>query len=118
VIFLNSATGFTQEAEFSIDKSVIKFPKTHEGEILEHTFLVENTGNAPLIISDYEVACPCTKLTYPNQPINPGDKAKLKVTFDTSGKYYFQDRAVIVHTNTKTGTHKLRVKVNVIPQDK
>lgn len=117
IIALNSALGFAQEAEFDIDKAVVKFPKTHEGEILKHTFTVENSGDAPLIISKYEVACPCTKLEFPNHPINPGEKAELKLTFDTKGKYYFQDRTILVHTNTKQGIHKLRMKVNVIPKE-
>lgn len=113
---MNSALGFAQEAEFDIDKATVKFPKTNEGEILKHTFVVENTGDAPLIISKYEVACPCTKLTFPNHPINPGDKAELQLTFDTKGKYYFQDRTILVHTNTDQGVHKLRMKVNVVPK--
>ena len=118
IIALSSAPGFAQEAEFDINKAVVKFPKTHEGEVLRHTFVVENTGDAPLIISKYEVACPCTKLTYPDHPINPGDKAELELTFDTKGKYYFQDRTILVHTNTKSGIHKLRMKVNVVPNKK
>jgi hypothetical protein len=117
IIALSSAPGFAQVAEFDIDKAVIKFPKTHEGEVLHHTFVVENTGNAPLIISKYEVACSCTQLTYPDYPIKPGESAELKLTFDTKGKYYFQDRTILVHTNTRNGIHKLRMKVNVIPKE-
>ena len=114
---MSSALGFAQEAEFDIDKAVIKFPKTQEGQILHHTFVVENSGDAPLIISEYEVACPCTKLTLPDHPINPGDIAELELTFDTKGKYYFQDRTILVHTNTSKGIHKLRMKVNVVPSE-
>lgn len=114
---MNSAPGFAQEAEFSIDKATHKFPKTNEGVVLSHTFIVENTGDAPLIISNYEVACSCTKLTYPTKPILPGEKAELVVTFDTKGKYYFQDRTILVQTNAKKEILKLRFKVNVTPAD-
>jgi len=116
IIAFNSAFGFGQMAEFSIKKSTHKFPNTEEGVLLEHYFVIENTGDAPLILSDYKVACTCTKIILPKKPILPGETFKLKLTFDTKGKYYYQDRIIYVKANTKKGTHKLRMKVNVIPE--
>lgn len=114
IIALNSALVFGQEAEFSLEESVHKFPKTKEGTLLEHKFKITNTGNAPLIITDYSVACKCTKAYLPEAPILPGETYYLKVTFDTKGKYDFQDRTVFLKTNTKKGTHSVRFKVRVI----
>lgn len=116
-LILNSALGFAQEAEFFIEKPVHKFPKTYEGVVLEHRFLIENRGNAPLIISDYSVACTCTKAILPKEPILPGGTFELKVIFDTKGKYYFQDRLIKLQTNTKSGEETLRFKVNVVPKN-
>ncbi len=116
IIALNSALGFGQEAEFSFDKAVHKFPKTYEGELLSHDFIISNDGQVPLVISDYHVQCPCTKVILPEEPILPGETFPLKVTFDTSGKYYFQDRTIILKTNSKSGEEKIRIKVNVIPK--
>lgn len=117
IIILNSALAFSQEAEFSLlDKKTIKFPDTEAGKTLEHTFHFKNTGTTPLIIEDYEVACTCTKLTYPKHPILPGQSGELKLSFDTQGKYYFQDRNVLIKMNTKKQTERIRLKVYVIPQ--
>mgnify|MGYP003642175914 CR=1 FL=1 len=116
-IALNSAFGFGQMAEFSIKDPTHKFPKTSEGILLVHYFIIENIGDAPLILSDYKVSCTCTKLFLPEKPILPGETYRLKLTFDTHGKYYFQDRIIYVKANTKKGTHKLRMKVNVIPKE-
>lgn len=113
---MNSALGLSQVAEFQFKKDVHKFPETKEGVLLSHDFVVENTGNVPLIITDYKVECPCTKVVLPNKPIAPGETYKLKVTFDTKGKYYYQDRIIYLKANTKKGTHKIRIKVNVIPE--
>lgn len=107
---------FSQSAEISVDKALIKFDKTIEGKMLKHNYIITNTGNAPLIISDYKVACPCTKLDLPKNPILPGETFALKLSFDTKGKYYQQDRAIYLQTNTKKGTYKLRMKVTVIPK--
>ena len=114
IIALNSALVFGQEAEFSLEKSVHKFPKTQEGVLLEHNYTVTNTGSAPLIISKYEVGCTCTKVFLPDHPILPGESYDIRITFDTKGKYDFQDRIVYFKANTKKGTHSVRFKVRVI----
>lgn len=116
IIALNSALVFGQEAEFSIDKSVHKFPKTEEGALLEHNYTITNTGTVPLIISDYQVSCSCTKAYLPTKPILPGETFPLRVTFDTAGKYDFQDRIVNFKANTKKGKDFVRFKVRVIPK--
>lgn len=117
IIVLNSALGLGQVAEFQFNKDVHKFPDTKEGVVLEHDFVLTNTGSIPLIISDYKVACPCTKVVMPKKPIAPGETYRLKVTFDTKGKYYYQDRSIYLTTNTKKGTARIRIKVNVIPEN-
>jgi len=114
LIILNSALVLGQEAEFSLDEKVHKFPKTKQGTILEHHYKITNTGSAPLIISEYKVSCKCTRVELPDQPILPGETYALKVSFNTEGKYDFQDRTVYLKTNTQKGTHSLRFKVRVI----
>jgi hypothetical protein len=113
---MNSAFGFGQTAEFFVQSPLHKFPKTTEGVQLKHTFEVTNTGDVPLIISNYEVACSCTKVALPG-PIQPGETGKITVEFDTNGKYYLQDRKIILHTNTKRRLEYLRFKVYVIPTE-
>lgn len=115
IIALSSAPVFGQAAEFSIKDAVHKFPNTKEGVVLEHSFSFTNTGKAPLIISDYEVGCPCTKVIIPEDPIPPGKSGIVKVIFDSEGKSYYQDRIIILTTNTRKKTVKLRIKVYIEP---
>lgn len=117
IIALNSALGFCQEAEFSIDQSLHKFPTTKQGAVLTHDYMITNTGDAPLIISDYKVACTCTKAVLPEEPILPGETFALHVSFDTHEKYYFQDRTIILVTNTKKEAHSIRFKVKIVPNE-
>ncbi len=117
LISLNSALGFSQVAEFSIKEPLFKFPKTNEGPIVEHTYIFTNTGNAPLIIQDYLVACTCTEVFYSKEPIMPGKIGEIKIKFDTKGKYYLQDRIVTLILNTKKKSAKLRFKIYVIPKE-
>lgn len=115
-LLMNSAFCFAQKAEFSIEKPTHKFPKTIEGPVLKHEYHVLNTGTEPLVIADYKVACPCTKLTLP-APIPPGKTGVIKLEFETKGKYYQQDRSIYLTTNTKKGAEVLRFKVFVEPLD-
>jgi hypothetical protein len=104
-----------QKATLHVDNATYKFPPTQQGVLLEHSYIITNTGNAPLIISDYTVNCTCTKLSLPKRPIAPGESFPIKVTFDTAGKYYYQDRTIGLVTNTNK-KHSLRFKVKVIPK--
>jgi len=114
IIFLNSAFVLGQEAEFSFDeKTTFKFPKTKEGTLLTHTFHFTNTGDAPLIISEYKVACKCTKAIFSKEPVMPGEKGTIKIEFDTQGKIAWQDRTVEIYSNAKKSPLKLRFKVMV-----
>jgi hypothetical protein len=116
-IILNSALGLTQDAEFFLKERTFKFPKTDEGIILQHTFNFKNNGKSPLIINDFSVACHCTKVILPKEPILPGEEGEITFTFDTEGKYYHQDRQIILYTNSKKKIQKLRFKVFVIPKE-
>lgn len=116
ILALNSALGFGQVAEFSLKQSVQKFPSTNEGKVLEHEFVFTNTGTIPLIFDGYSVACTCTKLILPETPIQPGKQGVIKLTFDTEGKSFYQDRIIYLKTNTKKKTEKLRIKVYVEPK--
>ena len=117
IIILSSALGFSQVAEFSFKQKTHKFPKAYEGEQLSHYYVFTNTGNAPLKINSYEVECHCTELIFPTNEIQPGQTDSVLVKFDTKGKYYAQDRNVIISSNAKKKTTILRFKVFVEPKE-
>jgi cytochrome c5 len=51
-----------------------------------HIFKVQNTGSAPIVISDVHSSCGCTATMIDKKTIGPGDSANLKVTFNPKGK--------------------------------
>jgi|TARA_B110000908_G_scaffold158995_1_gene200734 hypothetical protein len=128
---LNSALVFGQEAEFSIDKSVHKFPKTAEGVLLEHNYIitqlqtvefggdgvcyfeVTNTGNAPLILSNVKGSCQCTVPTWPKEPIVPRRTPKIKVKYNTIRAGEINKSVTITSNATNTPTKVVRIKGNV-----
>ncbi len=120
-ILILTLLGFTffaqaQKADFELKEDNYKFEDTNAGAILTHVYIIENTGNVPIIITDYKVVCSCTKATFPTKPILPGEKAELTITFDTKEVFYQQDRIVEFQANTKKKI-KVRFKVFVNPKD-
>ncbi len=116
LIYLNTAVSFSQTAVFFSPKDLHKFPKTIEGDTLKHRFEIQNNGTDTLRISEYKVACTCTKVIFP-KVVAPGETAFVDVSFDTNKKYYQQDRKILLFTNTKKKIETLRFKVYVIPLD-
>jgi hypothetical protein len=102
-----------------IDASEIKSPKItwvkdsydfgsiKQGVPVDVVFEFTNTGNAPLIISKVEPACNCTGAEWPKTPIMPGQKGKIKVTYDAASGGKFSKTAIVT-ANTKP-TEKMLV---------
>ena len=118
IILLTTALPVKGEAVFSfLGRTTFKFPDTKQGKQLSHTFKFINIGNAPLIISHFKVACSCTKAKFFKAPIQPNQESEITITFDTNGKYGYQDRIIYIYSNAKKSPIKLRIKVYVYNVD-
>lgn len=101
--------------------AVITFEKTvHDyGEVQlngngECEFEFTNTGNEPLILQKPTSSCGCTVPTWPKQPILPGEKDVIKVTYNTK-RVGPINKTVTVTSNDKNGTKViLRIKGTVL----
>lgn len=113
IIALSSAFTFTGDAEFSFLTKTHDFPDAHEGELLEYDYKFTNTGDKPLIITGFNVACTCTKITWPSTPVMPSEKGAIHLSFDTTGKYGFQNRKIQVLSNASRSV-KLSFRVFVL----
>ncbi|MDY0090804.1 MAG: DUF1573 domain-containing protein [Flavobacteriaceae bacterium] len=98
------------------DKKEHDFGNINDGDKVETTFTVSNAGEADLVITNASGTCGCTVPDYPKQPIKPGSTAKIKVSFDSSGKPGMQQKSVNITANTERGTDVLTIKANVNPK--
>ena len=103
--------------ESSDKQPAIKFDtETHDfgtvlqGEVVTYSFHFTNTGNMPLIISSVKSSCGCTVGDYPRNPIEPGERGAIKVTYDSKGHHGFQSRVLTVMSNTIPAKTTLRIK--------
>ena len=96
--------------EIQFDFDTYDFGEVKDGEVVEVDFNFTNTGKSDLIIFDASASCGCTVPEYPqNISIEPGQKNKLKVRFDTSNKPWKQMKSVTLTTNTNSGRKLIRI---------
>ena len=78
----------------------------------EYNFVFENTGNEPLVLQHVKSTCGCTVPEWPKEPVAPGEKASIKVRYNTriSGSFA---KGITVYSNAKDATIQLRIKGEV-----
>jgi hypothetical protein len=94
--------------KFADPKKNFGFVKKGEKVVLSYEFA--NTGNQPLIISEGKAECSCTTVKWPKDPIPPGQKNSIEVTFDTGPTRDRQDRTVEIYSNASSSPDKIRFK--------
>ncbi|MCJ8290075.1 MAG: DUF1573 domain-containing protein [Crocinitomicaceae bacterium] len=86
-----------------------------ESEVKNTTsFIVTNTGNKPLIISDVSTTCGCTTPKKPEGPIAPGASDEIQVTFKSKPTQKNEIKKTITITaNTAERVHKVDIRAFV-----
>lgn len=98
----------------SFEENTHDFGDIVQGEKVEHTFSFENSGNAPLIITDVRVTCGCTATDWPRDPIAPGVKSKITVEFNSAGKKGIQKKVVTIVSNAVSPLNQITITTNVV----
>ena len=100
-------------ADFKFDVEEYNFGTIKQGESVNYDFNFVNTGKDPLIITEAHGSCGCTVPVWPKDPIKKGEKAQIKVTFNSTGKMGMQDKTVTITSNAKEPSKVLHLKGNV-----
>lgn len=109
-----SANGTTaKQPVIQFDKTEYDFGKILQGEVVSYTFHFTNVGEAPLLITSVEKSCGCTASEFRHEPIAPGDKGQIKITYDSKGHHGFQSKTLVVNANTTPSQTVLRIKADV-----
>ena len=103
-----------------IPKVISPFPKFEfgtvlEGQVVTHSFEIENQGTADLRIKKVRASCGCTVAEPEQDTLKPGAKTKINVQFDTHGRLGPQYKRVYVFTNDpKTPEYELSFSAVVV----
>ena len=120
---VNTPTETTNPTEISeaqqgpvmvFEETEYQFGKINQGEKVTHTFVFNNTGDAPLIINSASGSCGCTVPEWPHEPILPGAKGEVNVIFNSAGKRGPQNKSVTLNTNQGDTPIRIYIKGEVI----
>ena len=99
------------EAKIAFTETVWDFgtiPENKGG--VSHEFEFVNAGNGNLVILDATAECGCTRPEYPKNPVAPGKKQKVKVTYNPLGRPGSFEKTVTVKTNGSPKKTRLKIR--------
>ena len=98
----------------------ISFNKTtHDYGVLKYkadgktTFVVENKGDKPLILTGVKAACGCTTPKWDSNPILPGKTSVIEVGYDTALSGSFKKLIEVYSNDPDAGRSVLWIKGEV-----
>lgn len=110
----NSSVSDTGKAVITFTEYEHQFGKVKEGEKIGCIFKFENTGTSDLVIIAATTTCGCTVPEYDRKPVSPGEKGKMEVVFDTSGRNGIQSKIITVRSNATTPVVMLKITADII----
>ena len=111
LILFVSFTSFGQDEKpaFKFDTETIDYGKIALGSNGKRVFEFTNVGKSPLIISRVQASCGCTVPKKPDQPILPGEKGQIEVSYDTKRPGGFS-KAITIFSNAKNPRKMIKIK--------
>lgn len=123
-VLMVSTVAFAQDQDskkgkISFEKTTHDFGKVNE-EIGKATFVYEftNTGDAPVIVSNVAASCGCTVPEWTKEPVLPGKKGSVTVSYSTIGRPGPFVKSLTVVNNGDPTSIPLQIKGEVIPKPK
>lgn len=95
--------------EFKFENETIDYGKINQGSNGEKTFVFTNIGDEPLVIKNVKSSCGCTIPKKPENPIMPGQKSEIKVSYDTKRVGGFS-KSITIFSNAKNAIKVIRIK--------
>lgn len=118
IVGIHYASAQNGAADIKFDKTTYNFGSFSEvSPTVTATFEFTNVGNAPLVIHQAVASCGCAVPDYTKEPVMPGKKGTLTVTYNGEGKLpgTFK-KSVTVRTNAKTEMVRLYIQGDMTPK--
>ncbi len=111
----------TSTPKFKFTEDTHDFGIVKEGDMATFEYVFTNVGSEPLIINNCTAQCGCTVPTWSRNPILPGSKGTISVTFNSQGKTGPQQKTVYIESNAPTGDpmkqkFEIYFKCSVVPK--
>ena len=103
----------TELTAMKLDRMEHDFGKIPDTAPVETKFVITNTGDKPLLITNAQGSCGCTVPEFPKEPIAPGESKDMKVSFNPNGKEGVNNKTVTITANTEPATTIINIKSDV-----
>lgn len=126
-ILMMATASFAQDEIDPKDKGEIKFEKTRHNfgvfsqdtAVVSYDFVFTNVGKAPIVIHQAIASCGCTVPDYTFDPIMPGKKGKITVTYDgTTRRPGVFRKSITVHNNGRQTPIRIYIEGEMIASEK
>jgi hypothetical protein len=101
---------------FKFKEETHDFGEVPEGPQAEVDFEFKNVGKEPIVIQEAHGSCGCTVPKWPQEPILPGEKGKIHVTYNTQGRPGPIMKDVTINSNAQQSPMVLHIRGNVKPK--
>ena len=98
-----------QKPQFKFEKEMINYGKIAQNSNGKRVFVFTNVGKSPLVITKVQASCGCTVPKKPKDPIMPGEKGEIEVSYDTKRVGGFS-KAITIYSNAKNPRKVLRIR--------
>lgn len=118
LFFVQTAIAQQKGANMVFSDTFHDFGKIKEnGGLVTYKFNFTNTGDQPIIITNVQASCGCTTPEWPKNPVAPGTKAAITVSFDPKGRPSTFTKQITVTSNSVNNPVVLTITGDVSPKD-
>ena len=96
-------------AKIEFESETIDYGTIEKGSDGVRVFKFKNTGDAPLIVSNVKSSCGCTVPKKPEEPVMPGEKGKIEVSYDTKRLGGFS-KSITIFSNAINERKLIKIK--------
>ena len=115
VLSLGALSAQQKQAVISAKETVYDFGEIKEADgKVAHTFVIENTGDAPLVLTRVIASCGCTTPEWTKEPIAPGESGEIKVSYNPAGRPGPFTKVLSIYSNGKNGSYALTIRGKVL----
>lgn len=111
--FLLGAFIFSNAQEIKItnyENNMVDYGNVNKGSNGKRIIKIQNVGDKPLIISNINTSCGCTVPQWTTEPIAPGKKGEITVTYNTSNVGRFSRTITISSNDEKKPNLPVRIE--------
>ena len=114
---LISMVALSQKPVITFEEKSYDFGKVNEEDgKITHVFDFVNKGNSPLVINRAQAQCGCTTPVWTKEPIEPGKKGNISVTYNPQGRPGNFTKSITVYSNAAEEQFVLIIRGEVIPK--